>query len=292
MESAPGTSSPWIVDVDARNFEQEVLVRSRSVPVVVDFWASWCGPCKTLGPLLEARARAGDGRFLLAKVDVDRSPELAQAFRVQGIPAVLAVVDGRLADGFQGALPEAELDQFLDRIAPHLEITPLEEARALAEAGDRAAAVELLGEFLQDEPANAAAAVLLAGLHVDEGRLDEARAVLEGLDETARESPEARAVAARIGFAAAAGDLAPLERAARERPDDPAALLALGRAQVAAGRSAEGLESLLSAVRLDPEGAGAGAEAKQAMRETFDLLGLEDPVANEYRFKLSMELFS
>ncbi len=292
MESAPpaGPTGPWIIEADIRNFEREVIQRSRSVPVVLDFWAAWCGPCKTLGPLLERRAREGNGRFVLAKVDVDRSPDLAQAFRIQGIPAVMAVVDGRLADGFQGALPEAELDRFLDRIAPGPELTPLDEARALAESGALDEAISCLREFVEDQPDHAEARITLGGLLVDAGRPAEAEEALQALAPAARETPAAKAVLARVGFAAAAGDLAELERAARERPGDAAAQLALGRAAVAAGRHAQGLEALLGALRLDPE--GVGPQAKQAMREAFDLLGLENPLANEYRFKLSMELFN
>ena len=112
----------WIVDVDATSFSREVVERSKTVPVVVDFWASWCGPCKTLGPLLERFAREGDGAFVLAKVDTDKNAELAQVFQIQGIPTVIAIDKGKPVDGFSGVLPAAEVKAFLDRVAPPSEL--------------------------------------------------------------------------------------------------------------------------------------------------------------------------
>ncbi len=286
-------ASPWILEIDANNFEREVLERSANVPVVVDFWAAWCGPCKTLGPLLERRAREGQGRFVLAKVDVDRNPELAQAFRVQGIPAVLAMVGGRLVDGFQGALPEAELDLFLDRIAPRKasqEEELVKRARAFAAEGRQDQAIGLLRTHLREKPAHDAARLVLGDLLVDAGRPQEARLVFEKLAADVQSSPEGKALAARIEFAEHAGDLESLKRAVEEAPRDAAARIALGKALVATKQYKEGLAELLEAVRLDPS--GLGTEAKAAMLEVFELLGLEDPVANDYRFKLSLELFA
>ncbi len=283
----------WVVDVDARTFEQAVIERSRSVPVLVDFWAGWCGPCKTLSPLLERKARAGAGRFLLAKVDVEESPELAQAFRVQNIPSVLAVVDGRLADGFQGALPEAELDRFLDRIAPGGPAQAedvVERARRLDEEEKRDEAIALLRDHLRRESDHAPARTLLADLLVDAGKLREAKLVFEKLSAEAKDSPAGKGLRARIDFAESATELGPLEHAVEEAPEDAGARLELGRAYAAAKEHEKGLAELLQAVQLDP--AGRAAEAKAAMLEIFDILGLEDPLANEYRFKLSLELFA
>ncbi len=286
-------ASPWILTVDASNFEREVMERSRSLPVVVDFWATWCGPCKTLGPLLERRAREGSGRFLLAKVDVDRNPELAQVFRVQGIPTVIALVGGRLADAFQGALPEPELDEFLDRIAPR-KASPEEEelarARALTSEGRGDEAIALLRSHLRDHPSHDAVRLLLGDLLVDQERPQEARLVFEKLGEGARASSEGKALLSRIEFSDRSESLADLQRAAREAPGDPSARIALGKAFLATKQYSAGLAELLEAVRLDP--ADLGAEAKAAMLEAFDVLGLEDPVANEYRFKLSLEIFA
>lgn len=287
-------SSPddWVVDVDARTFEQEVIERSRTVPVLIDFWAGWCGPCKELTPRLEKRAREGGGRFRLAKIDVDANPELAQAFRVQGIPSVLAVVEGRLADGFQGVLPDAELDRFLDRVAPggpSKQDRILEQAREHVAAGRPSEAIALLRDHLRRSPDDAPARTLLVDVLLDEDKLREAKLVFEKLSEEARATPEGKAAAGRIAFAENATDLGPLEAAVAAAPDDAAARLELGRALVAAKEYEKGLETLLAAVRLDPEHA---EEAKKSMIEVFELLGLEDPLANDYRFKLSLELFT
>ncbi len=289
-------ANAWIVDVDATTFESQVIERSLQQPVLVDFWAEWCEPCKVLGPLLEKRAIEGNGRFLLAKVNIDRSPELAQAFRVQGIPAVIAVVGGKIADGFEGALPEDQIDEFLARIAgstrsPEDEL--LERVRAAVADGEVASSIEVLRAHIAETPAHTAARILLADLLIDMDELDEAGALVAGLDEVERESPEARALAARLAFADSEEDVADLERAVKKDPESIDARMALGRALVTNRKYEAGLEELLEAYRLAAAAANvaAGSTAKKAMLETFETLGLEDPVANDYRFKLSLELF-
>lgn len=284
----------WIVSVDAKDFEKDVIERSKSIPVLVDFWAEWCGPCKELGPLLEKKAREDAGRFVLAKVDVDRNQELTQIFRIQGIPAVLALVDGKLADGFQGALPEPELDAFLERIAPRqapaTESAILDRARSLAAEGQAEEAIAQLRNHLREKPDHAPGRLLLAELLVDADRAPEAEKVFAKLSDEAQGSAAGRALKARLDFAGDAGDLEELAGAVAAAPDDAEARIALGKARLAAQQYEEGLEELLEAVRLDPH--GSGTEAKEAMLEVFDVLGLEDPVANDYRFKLSLELFA
>jgi len=288
-------ASPWIVDVDAATFQREVLDASLKRPVLVDFWAEWCEPCKTLGPLLEARAREGGGRFLLARVNIDQSPELAQALRVQGIPAVFAVVRGQLVDGFEGALPAERLDAFLERVAPGGPPAegggdPVERARALAAGGDRPGAIALLEERLGLRPGEPATLLALGDLLIDEGLLERAAVVIEDLPEDARGSREARALADRLAFATSGTDLRSLRAAVVSDPADFDARLELGKALIAAKEFEAGLEELLEAVKIDPE--TRGKRAKAAMLETFELLGLEDPIANDYRFKLSLELFA
>ena len=291
-DSTAAPPPSWVIDVDARNFEQEVIARSAQVPVVVDFWAEWCEPCKALGAILEKAAREGAGRFLLARVDTDRNPEIAQAFRVQNIPMVVALVEGRPADAFQGAIPENEVHAFLDRIAPGgpPAAGPVAQAAELVEAGNVAGAAALLHEHLLTQGGDAEARIALAGLLLDLDRADEAKEVVAGLSEEAAASDEARAVLSRIALAENAGDVDELRGKAEANPDDIGARTELGQALVARREYEAGLEQLLEAVRLDPS--GEGLAAKQAMLGVFEILGLEDPVANDYRFQLSLVLFS
>ena len=288
-------SSPdsWVVKGDAKNFESIVLRGSNEQPVIVDFWAPWCEPCKTLGPALEKAAREGAGRFRLVTVDVDKNPELAQAFGVQSIPAVFAVSGGRMVDGFQGALPPAELEKFLERVAPGGSRDPLSVLRERASGGDLAGAIDEVRALVDDPLHGVPARALLGELLMESGDLAGARAEFEFLSaqDLPAEVQEAVVRALRgLEHAESAGDLQDLQRAVQTDPDDAGAQLALGRALVAKRDYQPGLEALLESVRIDPtleEGA-----AKQAMLDTFEVLGLEDPIANEFRFQLSLEILA
>jgi putative thioredoxin len=182
-------------DVTDDTFESAVLDRSTEVPVVVDLWAEWCGPCRTLGPMLEKVVAATDGQVELVKVDVDANPRIAATFQVQSIPAVYALRDRKIVDSFIGALPERAVQEFVDRLAP----TETEADRLVA-AGDEAS----LRRALDLQPDHAGAVVGLAELLVDRGKGDDALVLLERIPETA----ETRRVAAlaRVGDAAASDD--------------------------------------------------------------------------------------
>jgi putative thioredoxin len=179
-----------MVDVTDATFEQAVIERSKEVPVVVDLWAEWCGPCKTLGPVLEKVIDATGGRVELAKVDVDANPQVAQAFQVQSIPAVYALKDGRVVDGFVGAQPEANVARFVESLLPTQEQTEIQRLIALGDEVSLSRALEL-------EPGNEEAVVALAEHYAIDGRTDDALALLARVPESA----ETRRVAAlaRLG---------------------------------------------------------------------------------------------
>lgn len=184
-------------DVTDASFSTEVVERSKEVPVVVDLWAEWCGPCRQLGPILEKVVAATGGRAELAKVDIDTNPAVAQAFGVQSIPAVFALVDGKVVDSFLGAQPERVVQQFVDRLLPSSEQS---EVQRLLAAGDEAS----LLAALELEPDNAEGVVALAELYVDKGRTEDALVLIERIPP----SPETRRVAAqaRLGPSVADGN--------------------------------------------------------------------------------------
>lgn len=285
----PMKPSP-VVDVSVATFQSEVVERSRQVPVLLDFWAAWCGPCKTLGPLLEKLAVEHAGRFVLAKIDVDRNPELAEVFRIQSIPSVILVKDGRPVDGFLGALPEAQLRAFLEPHLAHATRSPREAALELEGQGRIEEAITLLREHLRGGGEDAAARVTLARLLVGAGRTDEASKVFARLAEAERQGDEAQGVAAALALAASAGDLGELEAAVAAAPQDPGARIALGKALLAARRHAEGLDQLLHAAMLDVD--FDGGAPRKALQEAFQALGPTHRLTLEYQQQLSVLLCS
>jgi putative thioredoxin len=241
------------IDVTEQDFETEVLERSKSVPVVVDFWAEWCGPCRALSPALEKAADTREGDVVLAKLDTDANPGLAQAFRIQGIPAVKAFKDGRVVDEFTGAIPPAQVEEFFDKLVPS-------EADRLVAAGDEAS----LRRALELQPARIDAATELAKLLFADGRRDEARELVERLP-----GFQAEGLAARLRL--------------EELGEDEDALQALD-----AGDVELALELLIAAM---PSADGRKDDLRRVVVAELDRLGVEHPLARDARRRMATALY-
>ena len=251
------------VDVTEANFQTAVLDRSHEVPVVVDFWADWCGPCRQLTPVLEKAISARAGKIELAKIDVDANPRLSQAFRIQGIPAVKAFRDGKLAAEFVGVQPPAAVDQFLDSLLPS-------EADGLVERGDE----ESLRRAHELEPTRADAAVPLAKILRARGETDEALAVLARIPG----SFAADGLTARIG----------LESAAKDSTEPPMPDLIEAFAALDAGDNERALDLLIGAL---PSSDGARDDVRRVVVGVLNELGVEDPLARDARRRLASALY-
>jgi putative thioredoxin len=276
-----------VLDVTTATFEKEVIARSRETPVLVDFWATWCGPCKTLSPVLEKLAAEARGAWVLAKVDIDGSQDLAAAFGIQSVPTVVVVKGGELVDGFLGAQPESKIRELIAKhVKPARDLVA--EALELERAGKPGEAIALLRDRAKAERGDTAARAQLARLLALSGAVGEAELLLEALPEEARASEPAVAARAVLAAQVHAGDLAELAKAAADAPDDVGARLALGRALVAARRMEDALPVLFEAAKRDV--AFQGGEPRKALLEAFAALGEDHPLATEYRRKLSVLL--
>lgn len=281
-------SAQVVIDVNERNFEQEVLRRSYEVPVVVDFWAPWCGPCRQLGPVLERLAQAGAGSWVLAKLNTDENQRLAQAFRIQGIPAVKAFRDGKVVDEFTGALPESQVRSWLNRIVPS-EGDLLVGAAELLEASNPEEAIARYQLALGSDPQNANALFGLGRLLITLGR-DEGQQVLREVPGSSPLFGRAQALLGLSDFfkqAADANEHELLERAAQ--PSDYAARYQLAAVFARTQRYEDALKQLLAIVQRNR--AFGDDAARKTILGLFALLGNEHPLVASYQRKLASALF-
>lgn len=280
---------PHVFDVTDADFEARVLERSRQVPVVVDFWAPWCGPCRTLGPLLERLAAEHGGSFELAKVNIDENPALASAFRVQSIPMVVGLRDGQLTGHFVGAQPETAIRDFLAGLLPSAADQAADEGEALLAAGRVAEAETAFRAVLAEDPRADKALLGLATILAERDEHDEALALLDRVDGgPQRQAADRLAAAIRIRQSGA-GDLDGLRARLADSPDDLEARFALAQALAAADLHEEALEHLLAIVRRDRT--FREDAARKAMIDIFDLLGADSELTDRYRSELAKALF-
>lgn len=294
-----GTSpSPHVIEATDADFQQKVIDASHQTPMLVDFWAPWCGPCKTLGPLLEKLADEYDGRFTLVKVNMDENPMLAQALRIQSIPNVKLLVNGALQDEFAGAYPEPEVRRFLDHHLPSEADRDAMQGIKQMESGDLESAVERFKQTLAEDPKNAVALVGLGNYYIGQGDLEQAKAMerdvseveLDRLPEQKEIERDLEELRAKIFLTEHAGDPAQAATRLQANGDDLEARLHLGCALALQGQFEQALEHLLHIVKKDrkfQDDAG-----RKGMIAIFALLPPESPLDGEYRQRLSSILFA
>jgi putative thioredoxin len=281
----------WVIDVGDENFERDVLERSKTVPVVVDFWAEWCGPCKQLGPLLEKAADERKGGFILAKVNVDEAQQLAGYFQIESIPAVMAFKDGQAVNGFVGLLPEGDIKQFLDGLTGPTADDPMVIAAKLEET-DPKQAEQIYREMIAKDEKNDPARLGLARVLVASDRDEEALTILSTIPDAGEFGAEAvklrRTVEMRKN-AATAGDEADLRKKIAASPDNAQLRLELGNVLATHGQYQDALEALLQAADLDRD-LGRGA-VRELMVKIFEIVGVRSEMADKYRDQLRAMLY-
>jgi putative thioredoxin len=296
-ETATATADGLIKDTSTQTFVKDVIEDSKRQPVLVDFWAEWCGPCKQLGPVLEKIVRAAKGKIKLVKMDIDKHPAVAGQLGIQSIPAVYAFVNGQPVDGFVGALPDSQVVAFIERITKSRiggeEADFLKNAEAALSSGDAATAADLYAKVLAQDGANVAALAGLARAYVKTGALEQAKQTLAMVPEPKRNDPAVAAARAAIDLAEqakAVGPIDDLEAKVAANPLDHQARFDLAVALNSKGCRQQALDHLIEIVRRDRKWNEDGA--RKQLVQFFEAWGPTDPATVEGRKRLSSILFA
>jgi putative thioredoxin len=286
-----------VKDVTTQSFVKDVIEESKNQPVLVDFWAPWCGPCKQLTPIIEKAVKAAKGKVKLTKMNIDEHPAIPGQMGIQSIPAVIAFSNGQPVDGFMGALPESQVVAFLERLTKGKLATEdtdlLKSADAALAAGNAAAAADIYAQLLQQDSGNVAALAGLARCYVETGNIEQAKKTLALVPEAKANDSSVTAARAAVELAEKAKSVGPLdelEKKVAANPLDHQARFDLATALNAAGKRAEAANHLLDIVRRDRKWNDDGA--RKQLVQLFEAWGFADPAAVEGRKKLSSILFS
>ncbi|HZU88810.1 MAG TPA: thioredoxin [Stellaceae bacterium] len=296
--AAAGGGAP-VKDVTTATFMAEVVDGSFDTPVIVDFWAPWCGPCRQLGPILEKVVRAANGAVRMVKVNIDENPEIAQQMRIQSIPAVYAFKDGRPVDGFVGALPESQVKQFVQRLSAQgaagaALAEALDMAKEALQGGDAAGAAALYQQILQRDPANSAALAGLARALIARGDLDRARQVLGRAPKESAGDSEIAAARAALELAEAGKkalkESGKLRARLQNNPDDHEARFELATALFGSGQREAAIDELLTLYKRDRQ--WNDEAARKQLLKFFEAMGATDPLTLSARRRLSSLMFA
>jgi putative thioredoxin len=296
-DQAPQGGADLIIDTTTQAFAKDVLDASRKQPVLVDFWAPWCGPCKTLSPIIERAVRAAKGAVKLVKMNIDDHPAVAGQLGIQSIPAVIAFVNGQPVDGFIGAVPESQVKAFIERVSGPPKSSGaaeiIAEAEKLLAAGDASGAAELFAQALKIEPQSIPAVAGLASCFVATGELEGARQTLSMLPDSAQNDPRVKAVRAKLDLASQTedlGDVAALEARLGQNPNDHQARFDLALLANARGDRQAAVDRLLEILQKDRS--WQEEKARKQLLQLFEAWGPADEATLSGRRRLSSMLFA